>query len=414
MEESVNDDASPMSIHDAINESHPDMETGSTEQLEDTTEATDKTTEATDESTKTEKEEISNTEDSTEETESTEEATEETSTDSDIVDLTGNNESETTEENDSEAKAETNGINFGEILGGQFEDAEDLETHLVELQEKIEELEEAQKTPEFANEYVEKLNAHVLAGGSAEKFTRVQGVNVDNMNAVEILTIGLMWDNPDFSEKDAKALLESKFENALDEDGNLDASSPILREAANKAAKAIKDIQAEDKLVPQAGVSEEEWNQKTEAQKAEAIESQEAADTERMEAWMQPVEDELNNLKENGIVIPMTDKKGFKFPFKMDAKYEEGLMERVDQALYNAGTSIKDNPKAAKELMTTLFKMDNFDAIVKASSLRGANSVNEEWFKKVQNPSAISKGDEKTSSTSTPSAEEQMNRIWSE
>jgi hypothetical protein len=131
-----------------------------------------------------------------------------------------------------------------------------------------------------------------------------------------------------------------------------------------------------------------------------------------MEAWMQPVEDELDYLKDNGLIIPLTDDKGFRFPFTMDEAYENDLIGRVDQTLMSMGTSIKDNPKAARELMQLHFRNDNFDKIVKAAAEKGANSVNEEWFKKVHNPSVVNRGDEAPASADTlPTAYEAMNKI---
>jgi len=404
-----NEDVAQFDIHAALAESNPEFNQESAEQQEEPAEAATDTVDLTEEANNSTEGEIPETEVETEGEANSEEADEGDSTDSDIVDLNENNNTEETS-NEGESLSQTNQNYFSEMLDGQFEDEADLTEHLISQQERIEELENA--TPDFANDYVKKMNEHVKNGGSAAEFARIQGVNVDDMNAVDILTTEVMWSNPGLSKSDATAYLEEKFPNSLDNDGNLNPNHPTLKVDANKAASIIKGIQAEDTLIPQTGMSEEEWNNKTESQKEEARIQAQEADESRMEDWMQPVEDEIDKLKENGLILPLTDEKGFRYPVKMDEAYENELIAKVDKTLFNMGTSFKDSPKAAKELIEMHYRMDNFDKLMRAASEKGANSVNEEWFKKVHNPSVISRGDEAPASENTPlSTEEQMNRI---
>ena len=406
--ENVNDDAAPFNIFDAAKESGTLVEE-STEQQGEETKAETETVNLTEAANNSTEGEIPETEAATEEETNTEEATEDNPTDSDIVDLNNDNTTEETNEQEVETNQTTQDT-FGEILDGQFENEEDLNNHLLELESKINELET--KELSLANEYVAKLNEHILNGGSAEQFTRVQGVDVSTMDSVEILTTEIMWNNPDFTREDATNYLERKFPDSLNDEGELDARDPLLRADANKASQVIKGIQAEDQTVNSGGISEEEWNEKTTQEQKEHEEAEWKATEERMEDWMQPVEDELDHLKENGLIIPLTDDKGFRFPFDMDEAYEDDLIKRVDQTLMNMGTSVKDNPKAARELMQLHFRNDNFDKIIKAAAEKGANSVNEEWFKKVNNPSVINRGDEAPkASDSILTAEEAMNKV---
>ena len=371
-----NDEATTFDIHAALAESNPELNQESTEQQEESTEVTTDTVDLTEEANTSTEEEISETEAATEEEASSEETTEEDSTDSDIVNLDDNNDTEEIS-NVEEESSQTIQDHYSEMLGGEFEDEADLNQHLIEQQSIIDELEA--KEPEFANDYVKKMNDHVNAGGSAAEFARVQGVNVDDMNAVDILTTELMWNTPGLSKSDATAYLENKFQNSLDEDGYLDPNNATLKVDANKAANIIKGIQAEDTLVPQSGMTEEEWNSKSESQKEESIAEAQEADEARMEEWMQPVEDEIDNLKSNGLILPLTNDKGFRYPIKMDEAYENELIAKVDKTLMSMGTSFKENPKAAKELINMHYKMDNFDKLVKAGAAKLANSGDEEW-----------------------------------
>ena len=395
-------------IFDAARESGTLIEE-SAEQQEESTEATNDTVELTEEANNSTEGEIPETEAATEEETNSEEANEDESTDSDIVNLNDDNTTEETNEGEEES-SQTIENHYSEMLGGQFEGEEDLNNHLLELESKITELEE--RPPEFANDAVAKLNEYVLNGGTVEQFARVQSVNIDDMNAVDILATEIMWSTPGLSKNDAIAYLEEKFPNSLDDDGNLNPNHPTLKVDANKAAQIIKGVQADDTPVKSEGYSKDEWSEMTakEQQEAQDLKAQETE--ERMEAWMQPVEDELDYLKDNGLIIPLTDDKGFRFPFTMDEAYENDLIGRVDQTLMSMGTSIKDNPKAARELMQLHFRNDNFDKIVKAAAEKGANSVNEEWFKKVHNPSVVNRGVEAPASADTlPTAYEAMNKI---
>ena len=331
----------------------------------------------------------------TEEAETAEDKPEEATQESDFVDLTPNEEP--SEEPSEEAAAEeepesTVGTDFSEILNGQFEDEDDVLGYIQDLESKNEELEG--KTPKFANEMVEKLNQHVLNGGSASDFIKVQSIDTANMSNLDVLTAELKMSNPNIPTDKLREHVIKKYDLDVDE---IDDDNVSLSMDANEARKSIEDKKAQDTLVPQddSKLSEESWNEKQESVRQEAVDSRVATDTSRMEKWMKPVEDEVESLKKNGLVIPLSDSKGFRFAFDKDDAYTEELIGKVDQALYNAGTTIEESPKMAKQMIELQFKMDNFDEIVKSAGVKMANSANEEWFKEIHNPSAISRGNEK-------------------
>ena len=163
-----NDEATTFDIQAAIAESNPELNQESTEQQEESTEVTTDTVDLTEEANTSTEEEISETEAATEEETNSEETNEEDSTDSDIVDLNDDNNTEETS-NVEEESSQTTQDYFSEMLDGQFEDEKDLESHLIEQQSIIEKLEA--KEPEFANEYVKKMNDH---GGSNTTFNRIR------------------------------------------------------------------------------------------------------------------------------------------------------------------------------------------------------------------------------------------------
>jgi len=397
-----NNDAAPMDIFDAARESGTLIEETqeSTEQQGETTEAAAETTKAAEE-TETTTSETQVAEETTEEAAETTTAEEETTTDSDIIEIDENNETNQTTENVEET-TETNTIDYSEMLDGAFEDEEDLRNYIEDLESEV----EKGVKPKFANELVEKLNQHVLNGGKAEDFMKVQGVNLENMNPLDILTTEIMWSNPNISEAKARDYILNKYE--LDDD-NPDMDDAALMIDANKASDDIKKLQTEDKPVESNGrLTQEEW----EEQLSNELEEEREENIQRMEEWMQPVDDAVADLKKNGLVIPLGENKGFRYTFDGDEKYIENLTNRVDDALNNMGISVKDNPKMAKTMLEYQFKMDNFEKIVKAYGTKAANSKDEEWFKKIHNPSAIKKGDVQKQEDTLPTAEEAMNAVF--
>lgn len=326
--------------------------------------------------------------------------------DKDIIDLNSGVKSKDASKNNEESKEEQiTQVKFSEILGGEFDSEEDLTGYIETLQTTITELES--KKPTFANEFVEKLNEYVLNGGKASDFVKVQGIDVAKMNPFEILTTELLWTNPGLSEAKAKEYLMKKYQDAVDQDGNINMDDATISVHSVQAAKSLKEIQAKDNQLEVKGISEAEWKSK---QKAEMLSTQEEIikqNTSRMTEWFEPIDKAVDDIVKNGIVMPINETKGFKFAYTKDEAYTKSLVSRVDKALYDAGTSVKENPAYAKQMVEMLFKMDNFDDMAKAYGNKMANSKNKEWFEKTTNPSALKRGDKRDQNNNGPlSAEE--------
>jgi hypothetical protein len=405
-----NEDHSPMSMEEAIAASENSMEVQeSTEQQasENQEQSESNETEAGTQQTSGETQEERSDEVSTDKEgqEEAEVATEE----QDIIDIVSEEES-SAQENTVETETQENSLNFSEILNGEFSDENDLASYIDELHSRLDEAES--KEPKFANDYVKRMNDHVLAGNKASDFARVQGLDLENMSPVEKLTTHLKMNNPNLTDQQAKEYILNKYD-LDDEDNGSDNTRAIID--SNAAHSEIKKIQADDTPAAKPGMSEDEWNEKLDQFNSERNEALMKEDEARMGEWEKPIENSVENLKKNGIVVDLGNGKGYRYAFDGDQKYVENLVTQVEEALFMSGTSVKESPDLAKQMIEIQYKADNFDKIVKAAMVKGSNSTNEKWFKEVHNPSPISRGDTaQQESTELPSAEEAMNNIWNQ
>lgn len=404
-----NEDHSAMSMEDAIAASGGQVEVQeSTEQQAPEETQTTEATEATEETQESSSETQEQGETETTEAEETTEETTEASEGSKIIDLISEEESTEEQETTDSSENQEQSTNFSEMLNGEFKNEEDLGNYLESQNALIEELRQANE-PEFANETVQKLNEYVMNGGTAADFMKVQGVNVDTMSPVDTLVTELKWNNPNLTESQAREHIQDKYGLDDGDDGSSNTSAVI---ASNEAGSKIRSLQADDSPVQSAGMSEEEWNEKFSKSQEAENEALMQQDDARMSDWQTPINNTINNLKEKGIVVNIGNGKGFQYDFNADETYVKSLVDQAEQALFMSGTTVKDSPELAKQMIEMQFKNDNFDEIIKAYGHQVANSKNEEWFKQTHNPSVVSRGNAAPKETNAlPSAEEEMNRV---
>jgi hypothetical protein len=399
-----NEDTSPLSIQEAIQQNGTAVAEESTEQQEETTENQETQNEATDDSTNETTSEMQ-VGDETTETEEESGTEENVTSDSEIIDL--NSPEEETQEEATDSNSQ-NSLNFGEILDGEFESENDIADYLDGLHSKIEELEKG-NDPEFANDYVKKMNDYVLNGGDPANFARVQGVDVNSMSPVDKLTTQIAWNNPSLSQAKAREYVLDKYGLSEDENGSDNVQAVM---DSNKAAAEIKELQAENLKVDRKGMSEEELIERQAQYQTETEEATHQQNEERMASWEESVDNAAESLVKDGIVIDLGNGKGFKYSFDADDKYVEDLVSKVEEALYLSGTNVQDSPKLAQEMMNLQYQADNFGKIVKAYGNKVANSTNEDWFKEVHNPSVIARGDKAPKATDAlPTAGEAMGAL---
>lgn len=332
---------------------------------------------------------------------------------SSFVDL--NSEAEqSTEEATTEATSETT-INFNEMFGEGFNSAEDVIEYATELETRIEELEG--QTPEFANEFVEKMNEFVMNGGDPVAFAKIQGMNVDDLSAEEALKLDLQQQYG-LTNAEADIRIRDQYSTIdWEEEDGVDPKSINLKIDARAAKDRLKQNQADNTLVEQAptGISEEELN----ARQEQSIADAEAEDNYRMwdekDGWAPAVDEAINSLKDNGVVIDLGNGKGFAYSYKKDDAYTEKLTTMVDQALYDSGLSREENPELAKKITENLFWVENKADILKTFGDEIRSMKTEEYHKISNNPSALKRGDQvSTGERTAVSTEETMTRLWNQ
>ena len=172
--------------------------------------------------------------------------------------------------------------------------------------------------------------------------------------------------------------------------------------ASNEAGLKIKAIQADDTPGQAPGMSEDEWNSKQSESQSAENEALMQQDEARMGEWKAPISKTIDNLKEEGVLIDLGDGTAFKYNFNADGKYLETLTNQAEEALFLAGSSVKESPELAKQMIESQFISDNLGSIVKSYGNKIANSKNEENFRESNNPSPIARGDKRASESEAP------------
>ncbi len=331
-----------------------------------------------------------------------------------FVDL--NSEGEASSEEGASENSNELPFDVSEMFGESFQSIEDVVEYTSELEAHIDELES--KTPEFANEFVQKMNEYVLNGGDPVYFAKVNSIDIDGLNPIDALKLDLQWQH-NISEAEAQAFINQKY--SVDEydedDGEINPSAVQLKIDATNAKKNLKERQADNTLVEQqpSGLSEEEWS----AKQQESFDEQKAADDFRMwderEGWAPEVDKAMDSLKNNGLMIDLGNGKAFSYTYGKDDTYSESLITKVDQALYDSGTSRSDNPELAKSIAENIFFLENRAEILKSFGDEIRSMKDEEYHRAMNNPSSVKRGDPISKGERTAvTAEETMTKLWNQ
>lgn len=338
----------------------------------------------------------------------------ESETRSSFIDM-NSEEEQSSEEVTSESSNEAQ-FDVSEMFGQDFETIDDVVAYKADLESYIDELEG--KTPEFANEFVQKMNEYVLNGGDPAYFAKVNSVNIEDLSPMDALKLDLQWQH-NISDAEAQAFINKKYANDDydEDDGEINPSAVQLKIDATNAKKNLKERQADNTLVEQqpSGLSEEEWS----AKQQESFDEQKAADDFRMwderEGWAPEVDKAMDSLKNNGLMIDLGNGKAFSYTYGKDDTYSESLITKVDQALYDSGTSRSDNPELAKSIAENIFFLENRAEILKSFGDEIRSMKDEEYHRAMNNPSSVKRGDPISKGERTAvTAEETMTKLWNQ
>lgn len=328
-----------------------------------------------------------------------------------IIDL--NTESSNAGGNESSTKEST--FNVSEMFGSEFSSVDEVIEQLnyaYDLQAKVTELES--KKPTYANEFVEKLDEYVRNGGDPVYFTKIQSANIDSLSPIEALKLDLQWKHG-ITDQEAQTYIEDTYKLNEYEEGDINPKEVQLKIDSTAARKNLKDRQADNTLVDtkSKGLSEEEWNAKQQVVVQEAKKNDDIRMWDESKGWAPIIDKTIEDIKANGVILDLGNGKGFQYAYDKDDKYTEEFIGKVDQALYDSGLSRADNPKLAKDIAENLFFLENKISIMNAYAEQIRSNSDEANFVKSNNPSALNRGNVRTSeSAPAKSTEEQMSGIW--
>ena len=332
-------------------------------------------------------------------------------TGSEIIDYNTEQTEDNTEtvSNDNDA-----GFSISEILDGKFETVDALKEridHLESIEQKYNE--SSNSDPEFANEFIKKMNDFVKAGKDPLEFAVIQSVKADELSPLEAIKTDLKW-KYGLNDKEAESRIQKQYSTGEeDDDGNPILDTVGIKIDATDARNNIKSVQA-DNTIPEVdnSASRAEWEAEKDAELKEFQNQENQRMMDSTNGWMPKVDLGIDNLKKNGVIIPLGDNgKAFKFHYDGDESYTNGLIDRVDQALYDSGMNASDNPELAQSMINDIYFMENKDKIFKAYGEQVRSMNDEDWFKRTNNPSAIKRGDKVDEVKDSPSVEKQMEKI---
>lgn len=259
-----------------------------------------------------------------------------------------------------------------------FQKAQEYDDVVEELQSLRDQLNEVEsREPEFVNDFIKNLNEYVKSGGNPEEYVKIQGVNVEEMDPIDVLKTQMKWDNPDLSDEDVSLLLNEKYK--LDEDSFTEEEMRLgkvqMKIDSKQAREKLREHQ-HDMSVPSSGQSEEEI--------------QEANDL-RMAEW----DDAIVDLTEEFESISIPVNNDLTLNYKVSPEEKEALENEVYEIIELTGMNMdgKESIQAAKEIMRNRYIINHFNDIAKALGEKARSMTDEEWHKQAHNPSAIPKSD---------------------
>lgn len=307
---------------------------------------------------------------------------------------------------DTEASSETTGqdanespINFSETFGEGYNSLDDVKNdleYLGDLEARVEELENSE--PEFANEFVQKMNEYVKNGGDPAFFAKVNSIDVDGLSPKDALKLDLQWQHG-ITDSEAEALVNEQYANDEWEEGDgVNTKEVQMKVEANKARARLKEQQADNTLItPTEGLlSQEQWEQSQQQKIEEFNQAEEARMWDENTGWASEVDKAVDGLKQNGVVLDLGNGKGYKFNYDGDEGYTKELIFKVDQALYDSGTSREENPALAQRLVEDIYFMENRARILKSFADEIRSLKDNEYHQINHNPSALQRGDKPT------------------
>ncbi len=263
-------------------------------------------------------------------------------------------------------------IDYDKILGetskGRIKSKEELDKLLNENDQAKELLNSD------AYQYATKLAAWEKAGHSKELFPVIQDFSADeikSLSPVEVISMKLKLENPDWSEEDISLLINEEFKQ--DPDSN---TENVVRAGKLKMEREANSFRGKLNELKQLSDIPNPENRIAEARQIEAA---------RQETWKQNLPTFVGEFSKISIPLDKAGKDIFEWIPTKEQKLE--LQTKLERIVTNVNVKYdQDGINALKATMRKEFINDNINEISQAIATRATSKKTEEVIKEIHNP----------------------------
>tara|TARA_R100001463_G_scaffold28695_4_gene65698 strand:- start:3092 stop:4237 length:1146 start_codon:yes stop_codon:yes gene_type:complete len=244
-------------------------------------------------------------------------------------------------------------------------------------------LENSEKEPEFASDYVKGLNDFVLKGGDPKVYSEVVSVDYSQKSEFDVMKMSLKA-NDGLTDQEATEYLNNKYK--LDEElydaTEMKLGAIELKRDSKRERENLVNLQKEA-MTPRTG---------TETQTGPTNEELAYADEQRIEKWDGVVTDEVNSVSDL--------KYDFGFEYSINEEQKDLIDDKVFNIISDSGLEFTpENVKNVKSMAMNLFIQENHEQMMKASYDFGVSQAQEQKIKSDHNPSAVPETEVRDSET---------------
>lgn len=269
-----------------------------------------------------------------------------------------------------------------EMSDGMFKsEAEFKDSGLLDLPDKYDQLvdeyntlvEEGEKEPEFASDYVKGLNDFILDGGDPKVYSEIVSVDYAEKSDLEVMKMSLKSEH-NLSDEDATNFINDKYK--LDPEDNTETEVKSGEISLKIDAKGIREglvNMQKEAMTPR---------QVPETQSGPTDEEVSIANNERLENWNQVVTDETQGVSD------------FEYDFGFKYELSEEQKDLIDDKVYDiidqSGLEYtQENVDTVKQMAQNLLIQENHKEMMKAAYDFGVSESREKKIQEDHNPSAV-------------------------
>jgi len=244
-------------------------------------------------------------------------------------------------------------------------------------------LDESEKEPEFASDYVKGLNDFILKGGDPKVYSEVVSVDYSQKSEFDVMKMSLKA-NDGLTDQEATEYLNNKYK--LDEElydaTEMKLGAIELKRDSKRERENLVNLQKEA-MTPRAG---------TETQTGPTNEELNYAEEQRIDKWDGVVTDKVNSVSD------------LKYDFGLEYAISEEQKDEIDDKVFNiisdSGLEFtSENVENIQTMAMNLFIQENHHQMMKASYDFGVSQAQEQKIKSDHNPSAVPETEVRDSET---------------